>query len=98
MRPLRLARWPRRRQSDLLPVPSHVGAHFCSSRTSSAKIEDGKAVIRGLREGKYQVAMGPWHRGARSPDGKTVLEMLPSVTANVDVKRGSTATVELTPL
>ena len=53
-----------------LPLP---GAHYQFSHTGAAKIEDGKAVIRGLREGKYQVAMGPWQRGARSPDGKTIL-------------------------
>ena len=77
-----------------LPFP---GAHYQFSRTSNAKIEDGKAVIRGLREGKYQVAMGPWQQGARSHDGKTVLEMLPSVTADVEVKRGTTVRVQLTP-
>lgn len=77
-----------------LPLP---GAHHYFSRTSSAKIENGKAVIRGLREGKYRVAMGPWQR-VRSPDGETTVGMLPSVTADVEVKRGSTATVELTPL
>ena len=74
-----------------------AGAHYYLSGTSSAKIDDGKAVIRGLREGKYQVAMGPWQQGARSPDGKTVLEVLPSVHADVEVKRGQTARVELTP-
>lgn len=75
----------------------HPGAHYYSSRSSSAEIKDGKAVIRGLREGKYQVAMGPWQRGARSPDSKTVLEMLPSVTADIEVKRGTTVRVQLTP-
>jgi hypothetical protein len=38
-----------------LPLPE---AHRYFSASSSAKLEGGKAIIRGLREGKYQVACG----------------------------------------
>ncbi|MBI3464117.1 MAG: hypothetical protein HY000_13830 [Planctomycetes bacterium] len=64
-----------------LPLPE---AHAYVS-VSGAKLEGGKAIIRGLREGKYQVAMGPWQPGTR----------LPSVKATVEVKRGSTTKVQL---
>jgi len=69
-------------ENGQLPFPD---AHSYLQRTSSAKIEGGKAVIRGLREGKYQVAKGPWQGDTR----------LPSVTADVEVKQGSTTKVVL---
>lgn len=67
-----------------LPLPE---AHRYQFHTSSAKIEGGKAVIRGLRQGSYQVAVGPWQRDTS----------LPSAKADVVVKRGSTTKVSLTP-
>ncbi len=71
-------------ENGQLPYPE---AHAYLSSTSSAKIEGGKAVIRGLREGKYQIAMRPWRRGTR----------LPNTKIDVLVKRGTTTKVELTP-
>ncbi len=75
-----------------LPLP---GALYRFGRVRE-KIKNGEAVIHGLREGMYRVAIGPWKPGARGPDGKTVLQMLPSATADVDVKRGTVVEVGLT--
>ncbi len=71
-------------ENGQMPFPD---AHGYKSASSSAKIEGGKAVIRGLREGKYQIAVGPWQHGT----------LLPAAKADVEVKRGSTTRVELTP-
>ena len=67
-----------------VPLPEAV---YYLQGTCSAKLENGKAVVRVLREGKYRVAIGPWQ-----PD-----TLLPAAAADVEVKRGQTARVELTP-
>jgi hypothetical protein len=68
-----------------LPLP---GAVYYLQSSCGAKLENGKAVVRFLREGKYQVAIGPWQPGT----------LLPAAKADVEVKRGQTARVELTPV
>jgi hypothetical protein len=68
-------------QLSLADAHRHVGM------TSSARLEGGKAVIRGLREGKYQIALGPWRPDTNEPVAK----------ADVEVKRGATTKVELVP-
>ena len=55
--------------------------------TCAAKLENGKVAFQFLREGKYRVAIGPWQPGT----------LLPAATADVEVKRGQTAHVELIP-
>ena len=67
-----------------LPLPETA---YYLQGTCSAKPENGKAVVRVLREGKYRVAIGPWQPST----------LLPAAAADVDVKRGQTAHVELTP-
>jgi hypothetical protein len=67
-----------------LPLPDAV---YYLQGTCGSKLENGKAVVRVLREGKYRVAIGPWQPNT----------LLPAAAADVDVKRGQTAQVELTP-
>ncbi len=68
-----------------LPLPE-VECHYHVWSTSMAKFEDGKAKIKSLRPGKYQLAT--LRRVGRVMTAK----------AEVEVKRGETVTVELTPV
>ncbi len=65
------------------PPPPQV--HYYWQDASAAKLTSGKTLIKGLREGTYQVGLGPWQRGTGAP----------STTANVTVMRGTTVKVEL---
>jgi len=71
-----------------LPFPD---AAYFLHMASAAKLEGGKALVRFLREGKYLVAIGPWERGAQPG------VILAAAKAEVEVKRGATTKVELTP-
>jgi len=64
-----------------LPIPEALGY---SRMSSFAKLQDGRAVIRNLRQGKYRIAIGPWRRYS------------PTATAVAEVKAGRTTKAELT--
>jgi hypothetical protein len=69
-----------------LPLPEAI--HYLQG-TCGAKLENGKTVIRVLREGKYRVAIAGGLAQPGTPQ--------PAAAADIDIKRGQTARVELTP-
>ena len=76
-----------------LPLPE-VECHYQVQFTRMAKLEDGKAEIKSLRPGKYQLAT---LRRDRNPE-VGYFGFVISAKAEVEVKRGETVTVELTPV
>ena len=76
-----------------LPLPE-VECHYHMRGTSMAELEDGKAEIKFLRPGKYQLAT---LRRDRNPE-VGYFGFVIAAKAEVEVKRGETVTVELTPV